>query len=397
MKKNYIGFEIFRFVGSYFIIMGHLFLSSFVLFSSSSHFESVFSGNIARLLMIVPVPVFIMIGGYFVLGKKTNNDFYMVKKGFKLLLKYFIWINIFMLINYLMLSYFDVNSFTSNPYEWFVGISFMGMSNFNYTMLNVFKNYDWCVLLTGHFWYLIIYSGFLIISPLFKKFFQSKNIKLIRFMIIFLFIASFLGTNMSVFANYIDNAYLDIVLKNYNVMDLDKIVYPLFFYFLLGGYFCKDKSLRNKINSIPSIIYLIIFILSIGLLPFIYDSTYLFYNSLYGFDGISGIYNSIILLPSIISLFLFFLSLNNKSKNKGKVKSAILNNSYKTSAIYLLHPVVICIFINVIGMTNYSEFLLSLNNLTSIYIVFTFALYIYIFTYFLVSILFKIPYVKKKI
>lgn len=281
-----VNIDVYRFIATLMVVAIHI----YPLASFNEDFDYI----VTRVIFRVAVPLFLMITGYFVLGKAKNNKSVIKKYTFKIIKLYLISILIFLPLN-IYNGYFN-----------------------NFDVIKVLKDF----LFNGTFYHLWYFSS--LILGLWILYFLIKNldIKWIFIIVSLLYIIglfgdSYFGLIKSI--SYLNNFYEFI----FNIFDYTRngLFYtPIFLYI---GYLFSIKNI--KIGNKENIIFIILFLILL-----IIEGTVLYY---YEIPRHTSMY--IFLVP--LSFFIFRYVTSNLNGSDRDLRNI-------SSWIYILHPIFIAIF-----------------------------------------------------
>ena len=284
--------ELMRIISMFLIVLGHVILKGAVLKTTNPNLKTFYT--IVILALIVHVNSYLLLTGY-----------YQSKSSFK---QQKVW------------SILNANWF----YRVIIVSIFLGFNLINVTKIQLLKDISY---LPRDYWFITCYVMLYLLSPFLNKLIKSLNHKEYKYLIIlstilFCFLPTF--TNEEVFSN---NGYT---------------LYNCIYFYFIGAYlriYPVDKCFIFKKNSksLYRLILISIFILCI-LFNFLlsnYSKEIIGYNSFFEYiakiiDNSFIHYNNPLIVIQSISYFLFFTSLNFKSK---------LINSYSKLmlGIYMIH------------------------------------------------------------
>lgn len=283
--RNY-GIDIVRIIAAILVLCVHFFLNTKYYSTPISGVSMRFQSIIRNFCMIC-VPLFMIITGY--LNKKTKYDKSFVISLLNLLLVWFF---------YSLIEYFVLNLINGN-------ISSFNFKEFIFSL----TSFKAC----GYSWYIEMYIGLYLISPIINSAFDSfdeKNKKI-------LFFVSVLGL---ILPNFINNILKNII----HIPNWWEAVYPLAYY-ITGKYISHINPKIKKKNLI-----LLLFLTQILTFSYSYISTIDF--------------SSLMTYLSSIIVFLIFYDIeikNEKIKNITKYMSSITLDIYLGSSLIdkIIYPI----------------------------------------------------------
>ena len=302
--RKYLTFDKFRLFASILIIAIH----TYPLFTINENLDFVFTHVFCR----IAVPFFLMITGYFVMEKATQNKDFLINYTIKTLKLY-----LFCILLYLPINIYAKTFETSN-------------------IISILKD----IFINGtfyHLWYFpALILGLWILYFLLKKLKGKKVIVILSILYIIGIFGDSLG-NLSLNIAYIKDIYKVI----FSIFDYTRngIFYvPIFLY--LGYLFRKIKF---NISRSKNVILIIIFILLMIVEGIIYNK----------FD--LQIHDSMYFMLPIVMVLIFNLILQNSNENNKSLRNI-------STIIYITHPLFI-IFVRGVGKILNLENIIVDNNL----------------------------------
>lgn len=347
IKERYDYIDLIKAIAIFFVILIHNFKAPFDFISNPK--PSAYLGYMIRLI-IEGVPIFLSINGFLIINKEF--DF---KKHLKKML------NIFLIIIIWSLIYTILFKLIFNEKLYFKDII--------YSILTTNINDPY----TGILWFLQNLLVLYLIYPILKNI-HDTNKKIYNYF--FIIVAIFtVGLD---FVNSIFNsinllwkneytAWINMFLSIYNPISNGYFI----LFFMLGGYIFEYKDLLKKHSVKIYIVSIIGFIIAVIYGIVISKMQHSFYSW-------NFLYNSIFLIPIIVSIFTACFNF----KNKNIFTKCLCMIGKKSMGIYLLH----IILTNILGKFIFFD---------SLHETFIFSFLILIACFFLTILIDKIPYLNK--
>ena len=316
-----INIDILRLIASFMIVAIHI----YPLASINEDVDYI----ITRVIFRIAVPLFLMITGYYILPKATQNIATLKKYTVKILKLYII----------SMFIYLPVNIYTSY------------FNNINFIVL--LKD----ILINGTFYHLWYFPA--LIMGLWINYYLIKKLRLktIYVLFIFLYVIGLFGDN---YYHFIENISIFRTLYNgiFSIFDYTRngLLYTPIFIFI--GYMFNNK--KNTLTNKKNLVYLFIFLIFM-----IIEGTLLY---LYSVPRHSSMY--IFLIPFSYYLFNFAIY-NNNGFNK-KIRNL-------STWIYILHPLFILVVRIISKILNLG--ILINDNLINYFMVLTLTIMFILFIY----------------
>ena len=282
-RKNY--FDYLRVLACCTVVMTHVFVTAKTDFPNHSLIEDNISQIVAWCLHFA-VPIFFMITGALFLKKKDEINIKIYFK--KYILKYLLAIFTFGWGFAIIEEIFNKNFSAIMPLT---------------ALINTIEGNTW-----NHMWYLYTLVGIMAFIPI-VKIIVEKNAKWLKYILLLLFISSFIFPLISTYTG--KNIGIEIPIKS------EYLTYVIL------GYFLSEK--RDNISKLKLACVMVLCFIILGISVYLYQIRGISY-----FQSI-GDYNSLVIMLLSISIFLIFKSINFKS-NK-----LILDISCNSYGIYLIH------------------------------------------------------------
>ncbi|AMD94525.1 acyltransferase [Leptotrichia sp. oral taxon 847] len=305
-EKLFFRFDVLKFVAIIMVIFIHIVCRKLYEIENGISYEWIVS-NVIDSFCRSCVPIFVMVSGFFLLGKDEEITFFFKKRFLKIIPKFLIYSVIF----YLFTIIFQSNNFKS---ALFFKKSFY--VNFVKQLLNGKIYY--------HLWYVYMIISIYLVTPILRKIIlwdKEKKFKNTKYLI---FIWGFFW----IFIPFLDT-FLKLNTNAYNQIG------QYIGYFLLG-YLIGNKKIEIFKNKKVNMILFFIFNFLIIYFTYIFskkDSKLFdhFYN-----------YHSIFVFVVSVMLFEFIINFEVKKKPKNKnlkLKKFVKAVSTATFDIYLMHPI----------------------------------------------------------
>lgn len=306
-SRNY-SLDVLRVLATLLIVLLHSCGRYVDNFASSPTSIEFITGNLLDSICRVGVPIFVMISGALLLREEKEIT---IKTALKKAL-YFASILIVWSAFYVAYTAID-DIFKQQPLN----------------LTELLKSF-----LFGHYhlWYLYMLIGLYLITPILKLITKRENSKIVLYFIVLSLVFQFIIPIIEVFSTKIYGLYLITTL-------IDKLylgfLATYITYYLLGWYLFNVGF--NKKDSTLLLILGIASLLSIILLGFLFSSQ------------IGTIYSNenILVLGSATAFFIVFSKLNVSEK----IQPFLLTFSKLSFGIYVLHPLILSLIIDVIPMT----------------------------------------------
>jgi len=340
-QKRYDYLDLFKLIAILMIISLHVLLwrTNFIV---EENFSSLIQWCL-RLLM-EGVPIFVFINGFLIIGKEKLNAEKHYKKVLRIFALYIFW----GIITY---------SITSLIYFGNINVA---------ALIDNFRNISTVSAFTGHLWFLQFLIALYLIYPLINNAYINDEKSYNIFLIIIAFFTFFPSLLDLIFPNNLFNAFIG---KFISFSPINHLIF--LFYFMFGG-FCKrniDCFKKRRVSLIVIAIILYFLSCAFGIYKSyannaVFRENYIYYQVVFAF----------------ITVGILMLIINYKNKNKlhNKIIKSIGEN---TLGLYLIHPLVICIFQKILHIYNYANFLSRFGAL----------LLVFITTYLIVLLIGKIP------
>lgn len=295
MKNNRnLSFELLRVIAAFMVVAVHSTIYYWNLYNPTD--PEYLAYNIVNCIGRCSVPLFLMISGGFMLQRKPDNVWYIVKKVVKLVIVYLIWSAL-----YATLEFRGGEHTISNWLYYFVNEKF-------------------------HLWYLPVMAGIYILSPLIYAFTHFENGNYVKYAVIMFFVFGICkSTLISILGS---ESYISTMLEKAAVELCEYTGYFILGYYLMALY---DKKI--KLNVLVAI-FAVSFIFSLTvtqIMSVVKQTPFNCFNSSF----------SITNFVEAVSLFLIFKGTADYWNERKKTGKLIMSISRASFGIYLIHPFVL--------------------------------------------------------
>jgi hypothetical protein len=381
-KERLLGLDFFRFFGAFIVIAGHysgwisLYGKPFTL--PETYLGYYFSSELLSAIVWLPVPIFLMIGGFNNLGRKISPDDSpkkIYRGALKILKIYTFWTIVMTTLSAIL----GKITFAELPLK----------------IVSYFFAPGGGTQFTGHFWYLAFYIGCLVVAPVYRAFFTTANIKLIRTFMIVAIIGGYVMPQLTIitYTFMADVDWYVAIFQNTSFFDLARMYYGIFLMFLIAGWFKVDPMYEKILKKTNVWVLFGLFIagfMAYFIQYYVTQPEWFIYNP--ETPNLVPNYDALLFLPANIIGFSLFKKLDYIIKADSKFAQFINKHSGRMLTVYILGlPVqsqILSDFTRELALGAPSGFAYTL-------IVLGLSAIVFAFCWVLTIVLEKIPFVKK--